>query len=598
MTVPSPLESETSTKEEKQDIIGSQRDGPTDQQEILRSVLSSSPLPSPSQMLRSLLQASVHRGSFGNVMKGFRTARELLQNEQEREIRLEGGDMERGEGGKIPQQNQPLVKKASSEKRSRKKQLETTDDKKATKPANKPAKKTAKKTATVSSHFSKINKNTLITKKPKTVPHVERATPIVCQEPPQPQPKRRKTLAGHFSPQGGEDRILTALEGTKNTRRRKKTEITVKAKSKGKQRRVNNRAKKDTEAAMELLSPRTAIRTVNQQQVIFGNLSQLANEEDRMCHTDHRGLQGSPCNQTRGMARFGIGEELYDQEFETLEEFLNDEFGSSVTDLVKKGMNAGGLWDVAARNDCIADHYYTNFSTILGPDIQILQEECGERNSRPEGVTRSGPTCSRGASDSLVKASKPWLRPLDSCESPPQCLMSSSCSERAPSPTDPIPVSRPSTPVQATMAKEYRYGKHPRKSRSKTKPTSCKRNMSSSSPQKSIEHDASLRSSPSDKGLRTKTPQDYIHRYISNAILAEYTAEHSEADIIKTWHYKILLYQPIILEDLTEWLNTIGFRNVGVSCGVSPLDVRDWADTRSVLSMSRTNQRGNIRPMK
>lgn len=52
--------------------------------------------------------------------------------------------------------------------------------------------------------------------------------------------------------------------------------------------------------------------------------------------------------------------------------------------------------------------------------------------------------------------------------------------------------------------------------------------------------------------------------------------------ITPTWREKILMYDPILLEDLTAWLNTEGFRAIHEDREVSALDVRDWCEANGV----------------
>ncbi|KAI5305341.1 CSN-associated deubiquitinating enzyme Ubp12 [Ascosphaera pollenicola] len=49
-----------------------------------------------------------------------------------------------------------------------------------------------------------------------------------------------------------------------------------------------------------------------------------------------------------------------------------------------------------------------------------------------------------------------------------------------------------------------------------------------------------------------------------------------------TWHEKILLYDPISIDDLTLWLNTGGLDRVGEDREVSSDFVRDWCETRGI----------------
>ena len=62
-----------------------------------------------------------------------------------------------------------------------------------------------------------------------------------------------------------------------------------------------------------------------------------------------------------------------------------------------------------------------------------------------------------------------------------------------------------------------------------------------------------------------------------------------------TWHEKILLYDPIILEDLTIWLNTGALGNVGWDGEVEPKIVKKWCEGRGVCCLWRENLRGGSR---
>ncbi|KAL1858682.1 5'-flap endonuclease [Paecilomyces lecythidis] len=49
-----------------------------------------------------------------------------------------------------------------------------------------------------------------------------------------------------------------------------------------------------------------------------------------------------------------------------------------------------------------------------------------------------------------------------------------------------------------------------------------------------------------------------------------------------TWHEKILMYDPIVLEDLATWLNTEGLNLVGEDREVSPSLVRKWCESHGI----------------
>ena len=62
-----------------------------------------------------------------------------------------------------------------------------------------------------------------------------------------------------------------------------------------------------------------------------------------------------------------------------------------------------------------------------------------------------------------------------------------------------------------------------------------------------------------------------------------------------TFHQKMLLYEPIVLEDLTAWLNTEGLNRIGEDNEVSPEQVKAWCEARSVCCLWRENLRGGAR---
>lgn len=62
-----------------------------------------------------------------------------------------------------------------------------------------------------------------------------------------------------------------------------------------------------------------------------------------------------------------------------------------------------------------------------------------------------------------------------------------------------------------------------------------------------------------------------------------------------SWHEKMLMYDPIILEDLTAWLNSGQLTRVGYDGEVAPVDVKKWCESRSVCCLWRVNLHGKER---
>jgi hypothetical protein len=62
-----------------------------------------------------------------------------------------------------------------------------------------------------------------------------------------------------------------------------------------------------------------------------------------------------------------------------------------------------------------------------------------------------------------------------------------------------------------------------------------------------------------------------------------------------TWHEKILLYDPIVLEDLTVWLNTGALEKIGWDGEVEPKVVKKWCESKGICCLWKENLRGGSR---
>ncbi|KAL8859130.1 MAG: hypothetical protein Q9178_004393 [Gyalolechia marmorata] len=62
-----------------------------------------------------------------------------------------------------------------------------------------------------------------------------------------------------------------------------------------------------------------------------------------------------------------------------------------------------------------------------------------------------------------------------------------------------------------------------------------------------------------------------------------------------TPHEKLLLYHPIVLEDLADWLNDEGLPRVGSKETVSPQIAKSWCESQSVCCLWKENLRGGTR---
>lgn len=113
-------------------------------------------------------------------------------------------------------------------------------------------------------------------------------------------------------------------------------------------------------------------------------------------------------------------------------------------------------------------------------------------------------------------------------------------------------------------------------------------------------------STPSDVGLSPSSPGAdrsnltlddstlQAHRFscITKAIQSE---KPSTLPTAPSWHEKILMYDPIVLEDLAVWLNTHGLGAIGIDFEVAPAEVKAWCLERGICCLWRENLRGGVR---
>jgi hypothetical protein len=93
--------------------------------------------------------------------------------------------------------------------------------------------------------------------------------------------------------------------------------------------------------------------------------------------------------------------------------------------------------------------------------------------------------------------------------------------------------------------------------------------------------------------MASPTMQDVsLFGYITRAVVG---APRSKDPANPSWHEKMLMYDPIILEDLTAWLNAGQLDQVGFDGEVAPGDVKKWCESKSVCCLWRVNLRGKER---
>ncbi|KAI0881558.1 uncharacterized protein GGS22DRAFT_196475 [Annulohypoxylon maeteangense] len=100
--------------------------------------------------------------------------------------------------------------------------------------------------------------------------------------------------------------------------------------------------------------------------------------------------------------------------------------------------------------------------------------------------------------------------------------------------------------------------------------------------------DLSLALSPTDP----TDQQTELFKHITRAVTS---APRSKDPANPSWHEKMLLYDPIVLEDLAAWLNAGVLSEVGYDAEVSPSDVKRWCESKSVICLWKQNLRGKER---
>jgi hypothetical protein len=95
----------------------------------------------------------------------------------------------------------------------------------------------------------------------------------------------------------------------------------------------------------------------------------------------------------------------------------------------------------------------------------------------------------------------------------------------------------------------------------------------------------SLAASPTDQ-------QAALFSFITKAVT---TAPRSTNPLNPSWHEKMLMYDPIVLEDLSAWLNSGQLDRVGYDAEVAPGDVKKWCESKSVCCLWRVNLHGKER---
>lgn len=93
----------------------------------------------------------------------------------------------------------------------------------------------------------------------------------------------------------------------------------------------------------------------------------------------------------------------------------------------------------------------------------------------------------------------------------------------------------------------------------------------------------------------TMTPDDKQAALFTQITEAVTSAPRSTDPTNPSWYEKMLLYDPIVLEDLALWLNSGQLTRVGYDGEISPGEVKKWCESKSICCLWRVNLRGKER---
>ena len=115
-------------------------------------------------------------------------------------------------------------------------------------------------------------------------------------------------------------------------------------------------------------------------------------------------------------------------------------------------------------------------------------------------------------------------------------------------------------------------------------------------PPKHMEH---YHKGPSGEASETRRKPCYIEAHSKSllALISKAVASQPPSHDIKnlSWHERILLYDPIVIEDLTDWLTKGTLADAGELDEPSVFLVKDWCESKSVCCVWRETLRGKER---
>ncbi|KAL7927245.1 hypothetical protein ACQKWADRAFT_318281 [Trichoderma austrokoningii] len=262
------------------------------------------------------------------------------------------------------------------------------------------------------------------------------------------------------------------------------------------------------------------------------------------------------------------------------------------------------------------------FKAIKSRQAKIsLLEQCwrSKRNTQQPSYTRTFTTSAvteKNAPDSIIRTSRGRPRKNSASITP-------EIQEPPPSAQPPVSPSRPRGRPRKSVTATKRTTAGPSKGKkaspkgSTETPTAQKRKPKAPKvvveiPDSASDSERSLSSDPgSSPGLPFSQPrvdlsksvmddtdlnlsgdQSLGYEYITKAVQS---APRTTDPANPSWHEKILLYDPIVLEDFTTWLNCGQLTRVGFDGEVSTIEVKQWCESKSICCLWKVNLRGRER---
>lgn len=164
---------------------------------------------------------------------------------------------------------------------------------------------------------------------------------------------------------------------------------------------------------------------------------------------------------------------------------------------------------------------------------------------------------------------------------------------------DPIDSLEPSTaPVKGTGVKATVSSKVERKSKARSRlptppPTLSENTIPQSSPGFESPQPVPVNASPAVTPQTTGADQGLKFWILEALLCPPVDARKRNHQENPTWHEKMLLYDPIVLEDFTAWLNTEGFNAIGVDDEIDVADVKEWCEENGICCLWRGGWGGN-----